>query len=175
MYCIKLVDLLGNIHEIEAIGLENISNKYSGVKVVKTLKLESGVSLAKEKFEFPSGTLDLLIGTDIASIHPTAVHTIDNLVIMSSQFGSGWTLMGHNEQFVQSTETKNEFKVNFLQVKTVEEISCNLTGTKDLLYLEEQSTSSVGINEFPKCSTCKIRSEKCKECKMMVLGHSAPR
>ena len=168
MYLIKLVDRFGNIHEIEAIGLENISSKFSGVKVIKPIKLKNGVILSKDKVEFPSGNLDLLVGTDIASIHPVAEHTIKNLVVMSSLFGSGWTLMGHNSNLVKTTEKLTQFKVNFVQVKAVEEISCNLVGTKDLLYLEEQSISSIGINEFPKCSTCKVRSEKCKECKMIT-------
>ena len=44
---VNLVDNEGDIHEIEAIRLDNICDAYSGVKVIKPIKLNHGRILPK--------------------------------------------------------------------------------------------------------------------------------
>ena len=87
---------------------------------------------------------------------------------MKTIFGTGWTMMGHSKSHVKLTDPQADVKVHNTAVERVEEIGANVVTTKDLQFLEAVSTDSLGIDVTPKCRTCKIRSEKCKECKMIT-------
>ena len=172
-YQVVLIDKERNRHEIEAIGLETISNVYSGARLLKPLVVyDEGrhKTLNNCDLQRTSGTLDILAGTDIASLHPHSHYSIDNLVIMKTIFGSGWTVMGHNSALIKISNPKMKFHVNVCQVKNIRSTASNIVGvkTKDLQFLEAVSTESVGVGTVPKCRTCKIRSDKCPECHLIT-------
>ena len=84
--------------------------------------------------------------------------------------------MGHHEDLIEITgDNKNKgVRVNVCAVERIHvknifenEIMTNLSGTKDLQFLDAVSTESIGINVPPKCASCKSKTENCKECKMM--------
>ena len=120
-YKITLVDKENKKHEIEAIGLEQISNTYCSVKIIKPVVVPDGQIkkfLGNCHLERSGGLVDILAGSDIARLHPVAVSTVDNLVVMKSMFG--WTMMGYNSDYVKVEDTKNLFRVNNCQVRSVE-------------------------------------------------------
>ena len=45
-----------------------------------------------EDLDREGGDLDLLIGTDLAELHPSQVAKKEKLVLLESMFGSDWTL-----------------------------------------------------------------------------------
>ena len=167
-YTVTLLDKSGNHHMVEAIGLDNISNEYSGVHLIKHIRVPDGDHEKKlNRFHLAreSGLVDLLVGTDMAPLHPQSHFTVGNLVVMKSNFG--WTLMGHNQEYVKILDPNKKLHVNVCSIKDIRSISCNVIGTKDLQFLEAVSTESVGVGVSPKCRTCKVKTENCPECKMI--------
>ena len=172
LFQVSLCDIDGNIHQIQAIGLDQISSKFSGAKVTNVksdlLGHRDCYTLQDRKLNRKGGDIKLLVGTDVASIHPVKVVNLGELIIMKTIFGTGWTMMGHSKSHVKLTDPQADVKVHNTAVERVEEIGANVVTTKDLQFLEAVSTDSLGIDVTPKCRTCKIRSEKCKECKMIT-------
>ena len=107
LYKLSLKDISGQDHEIEAIGIEKLSSSYSGLKVTNIRKSVQHLSICNSvtdgKLARDQGDLDLLIGTDLAQLHPKAVADVDQLTLMRSKFGTGWTLMGHHKEIIQLT------------------------------------------------------------------------
>ena len=132
-YEITLVDRDKHRHYIEVIGLENLSNSYSGVRLIKPIKLplnSKKMFLNNSDVQRSSGLVDLLIGTDRAVLHPVRHSSTGDLVILKSIFGSGWTLMGHHPDYVVMTNPEQKFKVNANVIKNVQNISSIVTETK---------------------------------------------
>ena len=175
MYKLKLRDIFGTDHEIEAIGLDKLSSQYSGLTVSNIRSKVDGLSICNsitdDKLAGEEGEHDLLIGTDLAHLHPMGVANIDQLVFMRSLFSTGWTVMGHHRELISLKSKHVGVKVNVCAVERikVEEffdnpISTNMAGTRDLQFLDAVTTESIGVNVAPKCASCK--TENCKECKM---------
>ena len=175
IYNMQIKDVYGNSHHIEAIGIDKISSSYSAVKVVNVKRaLSSNMKcklLTDDKLSRDGGEIQLLVGTDVASLHPEKITNIKDLVIMSTIFGNGYTMMGHHEKHVKLKDAKMESKVLVTAVENirkVEEVACNVVTTKDFQFLEAIATESIGVNVAPKCRTCNIRSDNCQECKMIM-------
>ena len=104
MYKLTIKDIFGNSHTIEAIGLDNISSAYAAIKVTGVKRaLQDNPRcrlLSDDKLDRDSSDIDLLIGTDLASLHPEKIAAIKDLIVMKTQFGNGFTLMGHHQRHV---------------------------------------------------------------------------
>ena len=179
LFKVTLIDVNGDHHQIEAIGIQELSSKYAGFQVTGIKKVlandPSCKMLTDQKLNRSSGVVDLLIGSDVASIHPEKIAQIGELTIMKSKFGSGFTVMGHNAKYVKYTDKYKGSKVNFVaveQMKFEDEVFCNVVGTKDVQFLEAIATESLGVNVAAKCKSCKVKSENCKECKMIFKSTS---
>ena len=102
LYKVELRDVHGQTHEFEAIGLARLSTDYPAIKTANVretihhLPQIASSSFSDEKISRVGGELDLLIGSDLANLHPKFVANINHLVILRSLFGTGWTFMGHN-------------------------------------------------------------------------------
>ena len=208
-YKVSIRDISGEDHEIEAIGLDKLSSSYPGLKVMDIRKRVGNIqmcnSVTDEKLQREPGNLDILIGTDLASLHPKAITNIGQLTLLRSRFGTGWTLMGHSKEHVKMTSKNTGVKANVCAVERVKVLDLqplissykeqnigtfissykdqneetfispafkppviinNLAGTKDIQFLDAISTESIGVNVPPKCSSCKAKTDNCKECKM---------
>ena len=96
LYMVELLDRDGVRRLVRAFGFDNISEpmgsiELDGVKYMFSDKMQ-------EKFldwgVRPSGQVELLVGSEVAHIHPTADETVENLVIKKSIFGTGLVLNG---------------------------------------------------------------------------------
>ena len=87
--------------------------------------------------------VDLLIGTDLSDLHPKAEFNYDKLVIMSSNFGTGYTLMGHNDTYVKVADNNSQFRVNVCNVKGLTEIQDNVVVTESHIGLLHDVTDSL--------------------------------
>ena len=81
LYNLVLVDKERRQLHIQAIGIDKLSGTFSKVKVTGIEKcFDSQITnedLAREK-----GNLDLLVGTDLAELHPVPVETKGKLVLL---------------------------------------------------------------------------------------------
>ena len=91
LYNLVLVDRNGRSIHIQAVGIDKLSGKLSKVKVTG-IKEVFAKEVADEDLDREAGDLDLLIGTDLAELHPTPVETKEKLILLKSRFGTGWTL-----------------------------------------------------------------------------------
>ena len=183
LYKLSLIDGGGNTHFIEAVGLDKISSSFPGVKVfkvkaaIKRLLSNSEFSMYKsltdKKLSRTDGQLDLLVGTDLSSLHPKGVFDVGKVTLMKSIFCTGWTLMGYDKKYVKFTGDVVGTKANFCSVESIEPwkfvdgfIGSNAANTKDVAFLDALSTESIGINVPPKCAKCKAVTEHCNECQL---------
>ena len=174
LYKLSLIDINGTLHEVEAVGLDQLSSIYPGIKVRNIKRLLGNLpvfaSISDKMFIRKPGMLDLLVGSDLASLHPKAMKNIGQLSVMKSIFGTGWTLHGHNKDCIIFTSKHKGTKANCCAVQSLKpigapEINCHTAATKDLQFLDAMSTESIGVQVPPKCTSCKAISDKCLECK----------
>ena len=162
---------------MEAIGLEKLSTAYAGVKVVNIKEAVKNNpacrSLTEDKLGRTGGELDLLVGSDLAHLHPKAVTEVGSLSLLKSKFSTGWTMMGHHKDHLILIGKSKGVKANVCAVKRIkvadifdDELTSNMAGTKDLQFLDAVSTESIGVSLPPKCSSCKAKTDNCTECKM---------
>ena len=122
-YKVSIRDISGEDHEIEAIGLDKLSSSYPGLKVMDIRKRVGNIqmcnSVTDEKLQREPGNLDILIGTDLASLHPKAITNVGQLTLLRSRFGTGWTLMGHSKEHVKMTSKNTGVKANVCAVERV--------------------------------------------------------
>ena len=83
--------------------------------------------------------------------------------------------MGHHQDLIQFTENNKGVRVNVCAVERIQvkkffdqEVLTNLTGTKDIQFLDAVSTESIGVNVPPKCASCKAKTDDCNECKLLT-------
>ena len=133
LYRLTLVDRRGDNHNIEAIGLDNLSSKYPGFKIINLKKvLDSapwGHAITEEKLSRNSGNIQLLLGNDVASLHPRDIMNEGELVIMQSLFGSGYTVRGHNSSHVMFTANFRGSRVGVSAVEEQTETGCHHIGS----------------------------------------------
>merc|ERR1712079_203609 len=108
-------------YHIQAIGIPHLSTAYSGFKVIdiktKLNDYRTFSSLTDEKLSRTSSSLDLLIGSDMAELHPVRAATIGKLVILRSDFGSGWSVMGSSSEHVKFTDNYVGTRTNYCGVE----------------------------------------------------------
>ena len=175
LYEVALLDNEGNIHQVQAIGIDSLSSKFPGFKIKnikkKIIQEFKGCSdLSEAKLSRSSLAVDMILGTDLASLMPVQCARIKDLVILKSKFGNGYTCMGHNKFHVVFTDKQSGVRANVCAAESITilpETTCNHVGTKDVQFLECINTESVGVTQKPKCRSCKVMTESCKECKMI--------
>ena len=174
LFSLTIIDINGDCHQIDAISIPELSTKYPGFSIRNIKNKVPDGHLLESKLNREGGAIDLLIGTDRSSIHPTSIAKIGELVILQSQFGSGYTVMGHNANHVKFTDSYRGTRANVCAVEMIEdeETSINAVGTKDQQFLECISTESLGVNAKPKCKSCKVVTESCKECQVISKNMS---
>ena len=181
LYCVELLDIYGNKHTIRAFGLEKISGSLSIVDI-SAVKSEFSVHVQANwnKLERPhSCEIDLLIGSEVANLHPVTYETRGRMVVKSSIFGSGYVLNGAHED-IKCSQTDfdqniqiirsgcySSNKVSFTQnlgFNSVEEYT-QLKTEKEFLLGED-----LGCEPPRRCLKCK----GCKDCRFRST-HMSPK
>ena len=101
LYTVELVDRTGKIHHILALGMEKISGPLPEVTFHEGLKMEFSQKVRQNWEELttrPSGEIQLLIGSEVASKHPRFLESCRELVVKESPyFGKKLLLNGSHE------------------------------------------------------------------------------
>ena len=80
--------------------MESITSEIEKINIAEAAKLFSQAAL--DELRRPDGNVDVLVGINVASLHPTVVDLAGNLRLLKSRFGKGWVLDGTHP----SIETK---------------------------------------------------------------------
>ena len=101
LYCLELLDQEGARHLIKAFGLDSISGALPAIDLngVKSM-FSQEVKDNWDKLERPTGEVELLIGNEMAHLHPVHFETRGSLVVKKSKFGGGWLLNGGHDRIV---------------------------------------------------------------------------
>ena len=98
LYCVELVDRNGLRHLVRTFGLDTISGQLPRIDLT-SIKGEFSyeVQISWDKMVRPVGEVDILIGSEVAHLHPVHMETVGRMVVKKSIFGQGWVLNGAHE------------------------------------------------------------------------------
>ena len=68
--------------------------KLKKINITEASKLFSQAAL--DELRRPDGTVDVLVGINMASLHPTVVDITGDLRLLKSRFGKGWVIDGRH-------------------------------------------------------------------------------
>ena len=165
MYVVELINLHGERVLVRAFGVEKISG------IVNTVVI-SGVrhffsKEVQEKWDWlaerPEGDIELLIGSEMAGLHPDTLEKVGDLKVMKSQFGRGVLLTGrHPSISVESVywpENVSAIRQGRYQLRqagyVVNKQTVTISQRRDFFVGEE-----MGVYCPKRCSKCKT----CTEC-----------
>ena len=101
LYCVELLDKNGVRHLIKAFGLDTLSGPLPTISLDEIKhEFSEEVKLNWDKFARPTGEVELLIGSEVAHLHPQYQETVGKMVVKQSIFGTGWVLNGAHEGIV---------------------------------------------------------------------------
>ena len=97
LYGVELLDQNGDKHLVKAFGLETISGPIPVIQY-GDLKMEFSTQV-QERWELicsrPEGRkVELLVGSEVAGLHPTYLEEVGDLVVLKTRFGTGYTMYG---------------------------------------------------------------------------------
>ena len=96
MYMVELLDKEGTRRLVKAFGFDSISEPMGSIRLdgIKFIFSDSMQQRWADWGERPQGAEQLLVGSEVAHLHPKAEEVVENLVIKSSMFGTGLVLNG---------------------------------------------------------------------------------
>ena len=174
LYCVELVDISGKRHLIKAFGLDSISGVLQSVNL-DNIKADFSPAIKQswDKLKRPSGReIDLLIGSEVANLHPVPLETVGRMVVKSSIFGTGLVLNGAHEG-IKCNPVELEcniqiirsgcFRSNKIVVKYSQEV--DFSSVEEFAYTksakEFMNGEDLGCEPPRRCIKCK----GCKDCK----------
>ena len=97
-YVVELIDSSGRRILVCAFGVEKISGvitsiDISGVKTLFSMETQQKWSWLADR---PEGDIELLVGSELAGLHPDTLEKVGDLKVMKSQFGHGLLLTGRH-------------------------------------------------------------------------------
>ena len=163
LYVVELVDRDGKVRIVRALGVDNISGPIPNVNMdgLKPLFSDKVQKAWTNVMDRPTKEIEILVGSEVANIHPEKVEAVDNLIISKSLFGTGWAIHGHHEdikgEHVSFSEEVSEIRQNGLRVLKCGKIDyrVNLTYKQDW---------SVNLMEMEKHSDKEFRQKPSEDC-----------
>ena len=174
LYCVELLDKFGVRYLIKAFGLETLSGPLPSISLdgIKH-EFSEEVKMNWDKFARPTGEVELLIGSEVAHLHPQYQETVGKMVVRQSIFGTGWVLNGAHEGIVCAPVDFHGnlqiirtgcFRSNRVVVSYKQEIMFNsldeYSNTKTMSEKEFFAAESLGCEPPRRCQDCR----GCKEC-----------
>ena len=165
MYVVELVNKFGERVLVRAFGVEKISGVVTSVDVSGVRELFSKSVQSKWSWlaDRPEGEIELLIGSEMAGLHPDTLEKVGDLKVMKSQFGHGLLLTGRHPSIsvegVYWPENVSAIRQGRYKLKeagyVVNRQGVTISQPRDFFVGEE-----MGVYCPKRCSKCKT----CKEC-----------
>ena len=189
LYAIELLDREGNRNIIKAFGIESITGSPATVEF-GDIKQEFSPEVQKHWDVLTSRPTDevvLLVGSEVASLHPKFVEASGDLVVKRSVFGGGWVFNGtHSKLNVGKQEFSseanairlghfnidqsiNKMEIRYSQTREVidtEYVEVGLSKIKheEKIHMQDHgdffSGEDLGVEAPRRCKDCK----NCKHC-----------
>lgn len=155
-YILPLTDKDGNELLIRAVGMNEISSDLAEVDVSEVVSLFKEHNISHCDIERPSGSIDLLIGTDNCELLPTVIGTNGKLQLMQNRFGL--CIRGSHPRIRSRGNSSSHVSVRVNHL-------ANFSHINDIL-VEPKSSIKASLDDFfhidnlgtqctPKCGSCK--------------------
>ena len=171
IYMVELLNRDGRRRLVRAFGFDNISEPIGTIEL-EGVKYRFSAEMQEKWSDWgvrPEGAIQLLVGSEVASLHPIAVEVVENLVIKSSMFGTGLVLNGGHPS-IKSRRVKMDSTVAAVRqgkFAKVNRIALKYTQERDFSPPEEGQQNLL-------CQGCGLLLEK-DFFKAEGLGVEAPR
>ena len=175
LYCVELLDREGVRHLVKAFGLDSLSGPLPTI-TLGGIKHEFSVAVREnwEKLSRPEGEIELLIGSEVAHLHPVHYETVGRMVVKTTIFGSGWVLNGAHENIeceqVMFDRTVQiirggSFRSNRITVQYSQKVKYQSREELAFTLSEKQfmAGEALGVEPPRRCSDCR----GCQECTFM--------
>ena len=170
LYCVELLDRHGHRHLIKAFGLESLSGPLPSINLEGIQNEFSGdIQQHWGDFARPIGEIELLIGSEVANLHPQHFETVGGLVVKQSVFGTGWVLNGAHQGIICSpVEISRQlqiirtgcFRSNRIVASFKQDYMSRIVDTGDLSEKEFFAAESLGCEAPRRCQGCR----NCSDC-----------
>ena len=132
----------GNRHLIKAFGLDSISGELPTISI-NGIKNEFSQEVQNnwERMQRITGEVELLIGSEVAHLHPVHHETVGMIVVKKSIFGSGWVLNGSHEGIICG-------QVNFDKTVQLLRSGCYRSNRITVRYSQQVQYNSVEEYEY---------------------------
>ena len=159
-YRLELEDKNGEQHEIVAMGLDNITVLPPDPDLAPLQALEPSIPPAA--LQRPQGHVDILLGLRNSALHGRTVAQWDNLRLLESPIGSGWSLRGTHPNLVypgpQLFPSMSAAAYALGQAQPLEGQDANVFHMAS--YPEFSELQELGSSPPPVCLKCK----GCRDC-----------
>ena len=141
VYKLRLANLKGNTIEIEAYSIKKISSQVDRVTSQSISEIFQMEPTAINRPE--EGEIDVLIGQQVASLHPVRIKAVGNLILMKNEFG--YAVSGSHPQI----KTRASITPSCLQARNA--VVMHVSGGIEQFFEVE----GLGVTCEPKCGSCK--------------------
>ena len=172
LYCVELVDMKGKRHLIKAFGLDNISGELPTISI-NGIKNEFSQEVQDnwERLQRMTGEVELLIGSEVAHLHPVHYETVGMMVVKKSIFGGGWVLNGSHDGIVSGQVKFDQtiqllrsgcYRSNRITVRYSQQVQCNTVEEYEYKLSKEKfmAGEALGCEPPRRCADCR----GCAEC-----------
>lgn len=135
-YCIPLADRSGQIWDINAVGLDEISAKISKRFDISMVP-ELFARVSNHEIDCPSGEIDMLIGVNYSELLPRVIQSNEGLQLLEKLFGL--SIRGKHKNITTSGNTTNH----------IEPVDKHKNEFDEFFAIEES-----GVHCDPKCIKC---------------------
>ena len=107
---IELMNSKGDRRLVRAFGVDKISGEIPAISFegIKHKFSQDTQEVWEKATNRPKGSVHLLIGAEVASYFPSKLEAVGNLVVLESEFGSGYSIFGTDPDLEASGITLTE-------------------------------------------------------------------
>ena len=152
LYVVELITSNGDKKFVRALGMERISENIpcldlNGIKHYFSEEVQKEWMAISQR---PTGQIELLVGSEVAGIHPVPHETAGDLVVMKSIFGDGWTMYGHHPD-LNCCRIEFSSEVSTIRLGGIKLSPCGAVNfTRTISYTQSRSFSHL---EFRDCNS----------------------
>ena len=171
-YAVTLVDQFGKKHLVKAYSIESITSPME--KILVDGIMHKFPDTRAVHVERPEGQVDMLVGLDRSSLHPRAVHSVLDLTLYESIFGTGW-LFGGSDPALKTSAVLFSSKAHQIRHAAIAE-ECGISNVNVVSFLRSQEkplhsfleAEQMGTVQPRRCNSCL----GCSNCSNKAMEHS---
>ena len=157
LYEITIIDREGGKYSVKALEIEEICGELKDIETDEFAQLFSNTTASDIKR--PTGKIDMLIGSNYLSLHPSKLHSSEGLVLFSSYFGTGKVLGGTHRNIKERDIISSGARLCASAQITNIRISRDLIRKPGMDFITTEAFGVEGTTRCKKCASCQCSFE----------------